>query len=122
MTDWRLALICRYILTMTPDDRRLPSEVADRAAILAQKEAAEVRFERRMLVVGSTSLLVGILCVVIAAAVGVWERPPTAQAAEIKTSRIVQHTPRGWAWRVDLPPDDAADARVASFFARGLGR
>ena len=60
---------------MIPDDRRLPSEVADRAAILAQKEAEEARFDRRMLVLGSMSFLVGILFVIITAAVAVWEHP-----------------------------------------------
>jgi hypothetical protein len=49
-----------------------PSEVADRAAILAQKEAEEARFDRRMLVLGSMCFLVGV---VIAGAVAVWEAP-----------------------------------------------
>jgi hypothetical protein len=39
-----------------------------------------------------------------------------AQAAEIKVPRIVQHTPRGKAWK--LPePDPEAEARAAAFFA-----
>ena len=38
------------------------------------------------------------------------KRPKPAQAAEIKVPRIVQHTPRGRAWRLEalleaLPPD-----------------
>jgi hypothetical protein len=43
-----------------------------------------------------------------------------AQAAEIKVPRIVQHTPRGRAWKVQAPiePDPEADARVAAFLAR----
>jgi hypothetical protein len=49
-------------------------------------------------------------------------KPPQkpAQAASIKVSRIVQHTPKGRAWRVPakLPPDPEADAQVAAFFAR----
>jgi hypothetical protein len=40
-----------------------------------------------------------------------------AQAATIKVPRIVQHTPKGRAWK--LPePDPEADARVTAFFAR----
>jgi hypothetical protein len=43
-----------------------------------------------------------------------------AQAAEIKVPRIVQHTPKGRAWRlaVSLEPDPEADARIAAFMAR----
>jgi hypothetical protein len=46
------------------------------------------------------------------------KRPPKpAQAAAIKVPTIVQHTPRGRAWK--LPePDPEAEARVAAFFAR----
>jgi hypothetical protein len=40
-----------------------------------------------------------------------------AQATEIKVPRIVQHTPRGRAWK-PLPPDPEADARVAAFLSR----
>jgi hypothetical protein len=40
-----------------------------------------------------------------------------AQAAEIKVPRIVQHTPRGRAWK-PLPPDPEAEARAAAFFER----
>jgi len=43
---------------------------------------------------------------------------PTKPAVEIKVPRIVQHTPRGRAWRVELPPDEAADAGIAAFMAR----
>jgi hypothetical protein len=34
--------------------------------------------------------------------------------------RIVQHTPRGKAWKLrePLPPDPEADARIAAFFAK----
>ena len=40
-----------------------------------------------------------------------------AQAAEIKVPRIVQHTPRGRAWK--LPePDPEAKARAVAFFER----
>jgi hypothetical protein len=42
-----------------------------------------------------------------------------AQAVEIKVPRIVQHTPKGRAWR--LPPNEPhpeADARIADLFAR----
>jgi hypothetical protein len=48
------------------------------------------------------------------------KRPPTpAQAVEIKVPRIVQHTPRGRAWKLKpLAPDPKAEARVAAFFAR----
>jgi hypothetical protein len=47
-------------------------------------------------------------------------RPKPAQAAEIKVPRIVQHTPRGNAWKLlePLPPDPEADARIAAFFAK----
>ena len=40
-----------------------------------------------------------------------------AQAAEIKVPRIVQHTPKGRAWKV-LPPNAEADAKVKAFFER----
>jgi hypothetical protein len=40
-----------------------------------------------------------------------------AQAATIKVPRIVQHTPKGRAWK--LPPDDPeAKARAVAFFAK----
>jgi hypothetical protein len=40
-----------------------------------------------------------------------------AQAAEIKVPRIVQHTPKGKAWK--LPPDDPeAKARAVAFLQR----
>jgi hypothetical protein len=42
-----------------------------------------------------------------------------AQAATIAVPRIVQHTPRGRAWKVPaLEPDPEADARIAAFLAR----
>jgi hypothetical protein len=46
-----------------------------------------------------------------------------AQAATIKVPRIVQHTPRGRAWRLAalleaLPPDPGAEARAAAFLER----
>jgi hypothetical protein len=46
------------------------------------------------------------------------KRPPKpAQAAMIKVPRIVQHTPRGRAWK--LPPDDPeAKARAVAFLSR----
>jgi hypothetical protein len=40
-----------------------------------------------------------------------------AQAATIKVPRIVQHTPKGRAWKL-LPPDPEAQARAAAFFER----
>lgn len=40
-----------------------------------------------------------------------------AQAAEIKVSRIVQHTPRGQAWKLE-PLDPEAQARADVFFAK----
>jgi hypothetical protein len=40
-----------------------------------------------------------------------------AQAAETKVPRIVQHTPRGHAWKLP-PPDPEAEARIAVFFER----
>jgi hypothetical protein len=44
-------------------------------------------------------------------------RPKPAQAATIKVPRIVQHTPKGRAWK--SPPDDPeAKARAAAFFER----
>jgi hypothetical protein len=46
------------------------------------------------------------------------KRPPKpAQAATIKVPRIVQHTPKGRAWKIP-PPDPEADARIAAFFER----
>jgi hypothetical protein len=52
----------------------------------------------------------------------VTNRPPRrkrSKAAEITASRIVQHTPKGRAWRVkELEPDPEADARVEAFFQR----
>lgn len=56
----------------------------------------------------------------------VTSRPPrrrnpakAAQAAEIAVPRVVQHTPKGRAWRLkELEPDPDADARVAAFFDR----
>jgi hypothetical protein len=40
-----------------------------------------------------------------------------AQVATIKVPRIVQHTPKGGAWK--LPePDPEAKARAVAFFAR----
>ena len=45
------------------------------------------------------------------------KRPKPAQAVEIKVPKIVQHTPRGRAWK--LPKrDPEAEARIAAFFAR----
>jgi hypothetical protein len=45
------------------------------------------------------------------------KRPKPAQAAEIKVPRIVQHTPRGRAWK--LPePDPEGEARARAFLAR----
>lgn len=47
------------------------------------------------------------------------KRARPAQATEIKVPRIVQHTPRGRAWRLPaLEPDPEADARIAAFFER----
>ena len=39
-----------------------------------------------------------------------------AQAAKIQVARIVQHTPRGRAWK--LSPDPEAKARAVEFFAK----
>jgi hypothetical protein len=45
------------------------------------------------------------------------KRTKPAQAAAVKVPKIVQHTPRGRAWK--LPePDPEAEARVAAFFAK----
>jgi hypothetical protein len=44
--------------------------------------------------------------------------PKPALAAAIKTPRIVQHSPRGKAWRIALEPDPEADARIAAYMAR----
>jgi hypothetical protein len=47
------------------------------------------------------------------------KRPKPAQPAEITAPRIVQHTPKGRAWRVkELEPDPEGYARVAEFFER----
>jgi hypothetical protein len=45
---------------------------------------------------------------------------PTKPAVEIKVPRIVQHPPKGKAWRLRAPiePDPQADARVADLIAR----
>ena len=44
-------------------------------------------------------------------------RPKPAQATTIKVPRIVQHTPKGRAWK--LPPDDPeAKARAVAFLQR----
>ena len=40
-----------------------------------------------------------------------------AQVAEIKAPRIVQHTPRGRAWKLE-PLNPEAKARAAEFFAK----
>jgi hypothetical protein len=46
------------------------------------------------------------------------KRPkPAAQAAEIKVPRIVQHTPRGRAWKLE-PLTPEAKARAVEFFAK----
>lgn len=45
-----------------------------------------------------------------------WPAKP-AQAASIAVPRIVQHTPKGRAWK-PLPPDAEADAQIAAFLAR----
>jgi hypothetical protein len=45
------------------------------------------------------------------------KRTKAGQAAAIKVPTIVQHTPRGRAWK--LPPDDPeAKARVVAFLSR----
>jgi len=43
---------------------------------------------------------------------------PAKPVVEIKSPRIVQHTPKGRAWRVALEPDQAADERVRAFIAK----
>jgi hypothetical protein len=44
---------------------------------------------------------------------------PAKPAVEIKVPRIVQHTPKGKAWRLKpIGPDPEADARVADLMAR----
>jgi hypothetical protein len=50
-------------------------------------------------------------------------RPPrckrpakAAQPVEIKAPQVVQHTPRGRAWRVELETEVEAEAGVAEFF------
>jgi hypothetical protein len=51
-------------------------------------------------------------------------QPPEAHrqarpGSTIAVPRIVQHTPRGRAWKLAaLEPDPEADARVAAFFAK----
>jgi hypothetical protein len=49
-------------------------------------------------------------------------RPPRRKrpkSAEITAPRVVQHTPKGRAWRVkELEPDPEADARVEAFLER----
>jgi hypothetical protein len=45
---------------------------------------------------------------------------PAKPVVEIKVPRVVQHTPKGWAWRLDLEPDPAADERVAAFMTRAI--
>lgn len=37
---------------------------------------------------------------------------PATQAIPLTVPRIVQHTPRGMAWKLPLPDDPEADARV----------
>jgi hypothetical protein len=41
-----------------------------------------------------------------------------ALAAEIKVPRIVQHTPKGSAWRLPPPDDPEAKARAVAFLTR----
>ena len=43
------------------------------------------------------------------------KRPKPAQAAEIKVPRIVQHTPRGRAWKL---PEPEVQVRIAALFER----
>jgi hypothetical protein len=45
------------------------------------------------------------------------KRPKPAQAATIKVPRVVQHTPRGRAWKLE-PLDPEAKARAVEFFAK----
>ena len=40
------------------------------------------------------------------------------QAATIKVPRIVQHTPKGRAWRLPPPDDPKAKARAVAFLER----
>ena len=42
-----------------------------------------------------------------------------AQAATIKVPRIVQHTPKGRAWRLPPPDDPEAKARAVAFLTPG---
>jgi hypothetical protein len=44
-------------------------------------------------------------------------RPRKRPAKPAQAPWIVQHTPRGRAWKV-LPPDPEAEARAAAFFER----
>ena len=53
----------------------------------------------------------------------VTNRPPKrpakpAQAPTIKVPRIVQHTPKGSAWRLPPPDDPEAKARAVAFLER----
>jgi hypothetical protein len=42
----------------------------------------------------------------------------SAQVALIKVPRIVQHTPKGRAWRLPAPDDPEAKAKAAAFLER----
>jgi hypothetical protein len=44
-------------------------------------------------------------------------RARPAQAALINVPRIVQHTPKGMAWKLP-PPDPEAEARAVAFLTR----
>jgi len=37
---------------------------------------------------------------------------PVKPVVEIKVPRIVEHTPKGRAWRIPIEPDPAADERI----------
>jgi hypothetical protein len=41
-----------------------------------------------------------------------------AKPAQIKVPRIVQHTPRGRAWKLPVPDDPEAKARAVAFLER----
>jgi hypothetical protein len=45
-------------------------------------------------------------------------RSKPAQAALIKVPRIVQHTPKGRAWRLPPPDDPEAKAKAVAFLER----
>jgi hypothetical protein len=45
-------------------------------------------------------------------------RTKPAEATTIKVPRIVQHIPKGRAWRLPPPDDPEAKARAAAFFER----